>query len=540
MIKRITSAQAEIKLHAGKQRPKNGLPDFLAFHREELSSLPKALENPGILSNILITGPALEANLTLLQEYISNLKKGIKVVCDPHPGFLTLAGFPGNSEYRAGKMVEADGGYLLLPMRALTEDPNLYFLVKGVLQTGSIDFLTLPEMTGSKEMNRFHPSINTRFRLILVGEEGEVDFITGVDPDFYESFSFKIHLPYEAVMKSKKNLQLFGGLIHSWEKPGYPSFDSSAVDALLEIALRWNDSRARLSLSFAELRTFVGELLVLFKKEKKTITRAQVESAIPTIEKRIAVHKRRYQESVREGLTSIQLKGKKTGRINGLSVILLHSSLSDFGQVNQVSARVALGSGNFINIEREVNLSGDLHDKGVFILQSYIKGMFSHIQSFGLDASILFEQNYSPIDGDSASCAELLAILSALSGLEIPCNIAVTGALSQYGEILPVGSVNTKIAAWFDMIQIVGNTKDKYRVYIPTSNLRDLNLPAHIRKAIDKGKFQIYTCSHVEELIPEVFGIPAGKFGKNGKYPQGSLFHMIEERIDRKKEEEHE
>ncbi|RHX83443.1 AAA family ATPase [Leptospira stimsonii] len=540
MIKRITAAQAEIKLHAGKQRPKNGLPDFLAFHREELSSLPKALENPGILSNILITGPALEANLTLLQEYISGLKKGIKVVCDPHPGFLTLAGFPGNSEYRAGKMVEADGGYLLLPMRALTEDPNLYFLVKGVLQTGSIDFLTLPEMTGSKEMNRFHPSINTRFRLILVGEEGEVDFITGVDPDFYESFSFKIHLPYEAVMKSKKNLQLFGGLIHSWEKPGYPSFDSSAVDALLEIGLRWNDSRARLSLSFAELRTFVGELLVLYKKEKKTITRAQVESAIPTIEKRIAVHKRRYQESVREGLTSIQLKGKKTGRINGLSVILLHSSLSDFGQVNQVSARVALGSGNFINIEREVNLSGDLHDKGVFILQSYIKGMFSHIQSFGLDASILFEQNYSPIDGDSASCAELLAILSALSGLEIPCNIAVTGALSQYGEILPVGSVNTKIAAWYDMIQLVGNAKDKYRVYIPTSNIRDLNLPAHIRKAIDKGKFQIYTCSHVEELIPEVFGIPAGKFGKNGKYPQGSLFHMIEERIDRKKEEEHE
>lgn len=143
-------------------------------------------------------------------------------------------------------------------------------------------------------------------------------------------------------------------------------------------------------------------------------------------------------------MNTIQLKGKKTGRINGLSVILLHSSLADFGQVNQVSARVALGSGNFINIEREVNLSGDLHDKGVFILQSYIKGMFSHIQSFGLDASILFEQNYSPIDGDSASCAELLAILSALAGLEIPCNIAVTGALSQYGEILPVGSVNTK------------------------------------------------------------------------------------------------
>ncbi|TGK33861.1 ATP-dependent protease [Leptospira gomenensis] len=539
MIKRITSAQAEIKLHAGKQKPKNGLPDFLAFHREELSSLPRALDNPGIFSNILLTGPGLESNLTLLQEYIAGLKKNSKVVCDPHPGFLTLAGFPGNSEYRPGTMAEADGGFLLLPMRALTEDPNLYFLLKGVLQTGRIDFLTLPEMTGSKEMNRFHPSVNTRFRLILAGEEGEVDFISGVDPDFYDYFSFKIHLPYEAVMKSKKNLQLFGGLIRSWEKPGYPLFDSSAVDALLEIALRWNDSKTKLSLSFAELRTFVGELLVLFKKGK-TISRAQVEAAPELIEKRVAVHKRRYLESVREGLTAIQLKGKKTGRINGLSVILLHSSLSDFGQVNQVSARVALGSGNFINIEREVNLSGDLHDKGVFILQSYIKGMFSHIQSFGLDASILFEQNYSPIDGDSASCAELLAILSALSGLEIPCNIAVTGALSQYGEILPVGSVNTKIAAWYEVIRIAGSPKDKYKVFLPSANLRDLNLPAPIRKAMDKGKFQVFTCSHVEELIPEVFGIPAGKFGKNGKYPIGSLFHLIEERIDRKKEEEHE
>ncbi|EMO52322.1 AAA family ATPase [Leptospira noguchii] len=539
MIKRITSNQSAIKLHAGKQKPKNGLPDFLAFHREELSSLPKALENPGIFSNILITGPGLESNLTLLQEYISSLKKNIKVICDPHPGFLTLAGFPGNTEYRPGKMAEADGGYLLLPMRALTEDSNLYFLVKEVLQTGKIDFLTLPEMTGSKEMNRFHPSVDTRFRLILAGEEGEVDFISGIDPDFYDSFSFKIHLPYEAVMKTKKNLQLFGGLIHSWEKPGYPEFDSSAVDTLLEIGLRWNDSRTRLSLSFAELRTFVGELLVLYRKEKKPITRIQVESAIESVEKRIAVYKRRYLESVREGLNTIQLKGKKTGRINGLSVILLHSSLADFGQVNQVSARVALGSGNFINIEREVNLSGDLHDKGVFILQSYIKGMFSHIQSFGLDASILFEQNYSPIDGDSASCAELLAILSALAGLEIPCNIAVTGALSQYGEILPVGSVNTKISAWYEIIQIVGNSRDKYSVYIPTANLRDLNLPSPIRKAMDKGKFQIFTCSHVEELIPEVFGIQAGKFGKNGKYPPGSLFHLIEERIDRKKEEEH-
>lgn len=539
MIKRITSNQSAIKLHAGKQKPENGLPDFLAFHREELSSLPRALENPGIFSNILITGPGLESNLTLLQEYISSLKKNIKVICDPHPGFLTLAGFPGNTEYRPGKMAEADGGYLLLPMRALTEDSNLYFLVKEVLQTGKIDFLTLPEMTGSKEMNRFHPSVNTRFRLILAGEEGEVDFISGIDPDFYDSFSFKIHLPYEAVMKTKKNLQLFGGLIHSWENR----------DIRASILPPWTRySKSDLDGTTAE-RDFpypsrnLGPLWANFSsytKGKKPITRNQVESAVESVEKRIAVYKRRYLESVREGLITIQLKGKKTGRINGLSVILLHSSLSDFGQVNQVSARVALGSGNFINIEREVNLSGDLHDKGVFILQSYIKGMFSHIQSFGLDASILFEQNYSPIDGDSASCAELLAILSALGGLEIPCNIAVTGALSQYGEILPVGSVNTKIVAWYEVTQIVGNSKDKYTVYIPTANLRDLNLPSSIRRAMDKGKFQIFTCSHVEELIPEVFGIPAGKFGKNGKYPQGSLFHLIEERIDRKKEEEHE
>lgn len=537
VLRKVLPSQTEIKFKAAKPVRLNGLPDFLVFHKEEVRTFRQALENPGLFRHILITGPEIESNLLRFEQYLEEIVKDQPVVAEPNPTLLSLAGFPHDSKYRPGKIAEANGGLLLLPIKPFMEDPDLYYFLKGVLLTGKIDFLSLPEGSDLTRIDRFHPSIESRFRLILVGEEAEVDAISQIDADFYGSFDFKIHMPYE-ISLGKAWLPIFSGLLKSWEKPGYPSLDQTALDSLLELALRWNDSQSRLSLHLSELRSFVTEILALNKKAKKSVGRAQIEAAPALIQKRTAIHKRKYLENIQEGLISVQLKGKKTGRINGLSVILLQSSLLDFGQVNQVSARVSLGSGNLINIEREVNLSGNLHDKGVFILQSYIKGMFSHIQSFGLDASILFEQNSSPIDGDSASCAELLALLSALSGLEIACNIAVTGALSQYGDILPVGAVNTKIQAWFDVTRLAGSNKDKYCIYIPKDNVRDLNLSREIREEMRKGKFQIVSCSHVEDLIPEIFGTPAGRISKVGTYPPNTLFRIIEERIDRKRDGE--
>nr|WP_010409702.1 S16 family serine protease [Leptospira inadai] len=539
VLRKVLPAQAQTKFKAPKPKQLKGLPDFLVFHKEEVRTFHQALENPELFRHILITGPEIESNLLQFAHYLSDIGKNRPVIAEPTPTLLSLAGFPNSDKYRAGRIAEADGGLLLLPLRPLVEDPDLYYFLKGVLLTGKIDFLSLPEGPDSRHINRFYPSIQSRFRLILIGEETEVDAISQLDPDFYGSFDFKIHMPYEINLTAAW-LPVFSGLVKSWEKPGYPPMDQSALDALLELALRWNDSQRRLSLHLSELRSFVTEVLALSKKGQRAVSRIQIERAPEEIQKRTAIHKRKYIENIKEGLIAVPLKGKKTGRINGLSVILLQSSLLDFGQVNQVSARVSLGTGNLINIEREVNLSGDLHDKGVFILQSYIKGMFSHIQSFGLDASILFEQNSSPIDGDSASCAELLALLSALSGLEIPCNIAVTGALSQYGDILPVGSVNTKIQAWYDVTKLSGSPSERYTVYIPKDNVRDLNLPREILHSMQKGKFQIVSCSHVEDLIPEIFGAPAGKMSKPGNYPEGSLFRIIEERIDRKRDaEEH-
>ncbi|TGK08924.1 ATP-dependent protease [Leptospira fletcheri] len=535
MLRRVLPSQAQTKFKAVKPKQLKGLPDFLVFHKEEVRTFHQALENPELFRHILITGPEIESNLLQFAQYLTEQVKNRPVIAEPTPTLLSLAGFPNSEKYRPGRIAEAEDGLLLLPLRPLVEDPDLYYFLKGVLLTGKIDFLALPEGPDSRHINRFYPSIESRFRLILIGEETEVDSISQLDPDFYGGFDFKIHMPYEVNLTSAW-LPVFSGLVKSWEKPGYPSLDQSALDALLELALRWNDSQTKLSLHLSELRSFVTEVLALSKKSKKTLGRIQIEAAPEEIQKRTAIHKRKYRENIKEGLISVPLKGKKTGRINGLSVILLQSSLLDFGQVNQVSARVSLGSGNLINIEREVNLSGDLHDKGVFILQSYIKGMFSHIQSFGLDASILFEQNNSPIDGDSASCAELLALLSALSDLEIPCNIAVTGALSQYGDILPVGSVNTKIQAWYDVTKLAGSPGETYTLYLPKDNVRDLNLPREILNSMKTGRFQIVSCSHVEDLIPEVFGAPAGRMSKSGSYPPGSLFRSIEERIDKKRD----
>ena len=235
---------------------------------------------------------------------------------------------------------------------------------------------------------------------------------------------------------------------------------------------------------------------------------------------------------------NITLSGKRLGRINGLSIFTPYSTHQEYGQVSVISSRALMGSGNFINIEREVNLSGDVHDKGVFILQSYLKGLFANFSAFAVDISILFEQSHSIVDGDSATVAELIATLSALSGYEIPSNIAITGSMSQYGEIMPVGAINQKVEAWFAISRLLGSPKDSYSVYIPTANAKDLVLSNEIIKAIQENKFNVYSFSHVTEVVPEILKIPMGKIEKDGKYTPDSILRRIEDRLEKKKEVE--
>ncbi|MBE7413450.1 MAG: AAA family ATPase [Leptospiraceae bacterium] len=577
MLKKLTNSDVKVEIKEadfGKNelKEKEIHPDYFLFQSDALKQIRFALDNPKIFPHFVITGSEgigkRSGILSLLKkEYITkntytkyyyfrknnsiiedpDYKEGLvalfdpdiettSIVYDPTPSVMGLMGVPTEKRYQPGNLIKATGGYLVLPMFKLLNEPYLYDVLKSCLVTERLDFANLPEVSFFQSFDRALPQFPLQLRVILIGEDYLYEQLMKKDSDLRETFGIKIELDYEAEL-SKKNINRFSLLIDNWVMEDYPKPVPSAKKRLLEYALKLNDSQSKFSLRLTEIKKVFEESLAL-GKAKKEITDAEIEAGIANIDKRNSLHRKKYYEDIQNGSYNIFLTGKRVGRINGLSIIASpqNNYMPDYGQVNTISARAVIGSGNFINIEREVNLSGDIHDKGVFVLQSYIKGFFSHLNSFALDASIMFEQNQYIVDGDSASAGELLAILSALSDIEISSTVAVSGSVTQYGEILPVGAINQKIEAWFDICQIMGSARETYSVYIPVANSKDLILSEEIRESMKKDKFRILTFSHIIDLIPELMKLQIGKIEKDGKYTQNSLMRAIEDRVDRKKE----
>lgn len=549
-------------------------PDYFIFQEEALKHLRQALRHPEFYKHIIITGPEgvgkrvgiqallnrefskknqcpkyyyLRTNNTIIlnPDYTDGMiplfdsdANTTPIIYDPSPSTVDLVGIPYEKKYHPGTLVKACGGYLILPMFELIEDKHLYEILRSTLISGKINFMNLPEMNFYQKMDRTLPCLPIDVRVILIGSEDSYEALYRRDNDLHEVFSFRVDMADEADLTKKNNAKFFT-LIDTFWKKDYPKANNLAKKKLLIEALRINDSRSRFSLKLAEIKSIYEEAMVLFS-DKKEIGDAEIDTAIQNIENRNSIYKRRYYDSLRSGDYKISLTGKKIGRINALTILSNPYHRLEYGQVNVISARVMVGSGNLLNIDKEVNLSGDIHDKGVLILQSYLKGAFSHLVSFGLDASIVFEQNNSMVDGDSASVAMLIAIISAWSECEIPSTIAVTGALSQYGDALPVGSINLKIESFYQVSKEFGSSKEVYTIYIPDSNLNNVVLSQEIIEAIEKNKFRVVLYSHINELLPDVLQLPLGKIEKDGKYTKNSIFRRIEERLDKKKESEKE
>ncbi|MCE9501867.1 MAG: AAA family ATPase [Leptospira sp.] len=546
-------------------------PDYFLFQGEALKQIRFALDNPVFFEHFIITGSEGIGKRSGIIELIKkeytaknhftkyyyfrknnsviedpDYKEGLvalfdpdiettPVVYDPSPNTMGLVGIPTEKKYHPGNLIKATGGYLILPLFKLVSEPNVYEVLKSCLSTGKIDFINLPELNFFQALDRTLPQFPIHVRVILIGEDYLYEQLLKKDSDLRETFKMKIDLETDAEI-NKKNLNRFSLLIDSWGVEDYPKATLSAKKKLLEHASKINDSKTKFSLRLTEIKAIYEESMAL-SKAKKEVTKLEIEAGIANIEKRNSLLKRSYYEDLKNGVYNLALTGKRVGRINGLSIMMTSNNPHhEYGQVNIISARAVIGTGNFINIEREVNLSGDIHDKGVFVLQSYIKGFFSHLNSFGLDASIMFEQNQTLVDGDSASAGELLAILSALSDFPISAAVAVTGSVTQYGDIIPVGMINQKIETWYTVSQILGSPKEVYSVYIPAGNSRDLILSDDVREAVKKNQFKIFTFSHINELVPELIHVPIGKIEKDGKYTKESLLRAIEDRVDRKKE----
>ena len=236
----------------------------------------------------------------------------------------------------------------------------------------------------------------------------------------------------------------------------------------------------------------------------------------------------RIQEAIEKDLIRIRVTGEEVGSVNGLSVY----DLGDyrFGRPTRITANVSLGKEGVINIEREAELSGKIHTKGVMILSGFLRERFVQDKPLTLSATLCFEQSYGLVEGDSASSAELFALLSALSGVPIKQGIAVTGSVSQKGEIQPVGGVNEKIEGFFRVCQARGLTGEQ-GVIIPAANVDDLVLKKEVVKAVAEGKFHIWPISRVEEGIEILTGVPVGEPGPDGRYPEGTVFYLVDKRL---------
>jgi predicted ATP-dependent protease len=580
MLKKLTKTDVTVDLKDSDFKPepkeKDFHSDYFVFQIEALKQIRLALDNPQFFRHFIITGEegsgkrSSVVNL-LRKEYSEKIKfpkkyyfrKSNTIVTDPEikegltplfdpdaettpvifdatPNTMSLVGIPTEKKYYPGNLVKAAGGFLILPISKLVEDPIVYDLLKSCLLYEQIDFINLPEKSFFQPLDRTLPQFPLDARIILIGEDHVYEQLLKKDHNLHEVFKMKVDLETEAEL-TKKNIARFSNLIDTLSLADYPPPNPSAKKRLLEEALKLNESKTKFTLNIAEIKSIYEESMVFAKSKKDvkgaSLNEADIELALQNIEKRESMPKKKYYEDLKNGMYNMSLTGKRLGRINGLSILTPFTSHQEFGQVNVISSRALMGTGNFINIEREVNLSGDVHDKGVFILQSYLKGLFSNFASLGVDISILFEQSHFVVDGDSASVAELIATLSALSGAEIPCNIAVTGSMSQYGEIMPVGAINQKIEAWYSISKLLGSPREIYSVYIPTANAKDLILNPEIRKAVGENKFNIYSFSHVADVIPEILKLQLGKIEKDGKYTQDSILRRIEDRLEKKKEE---
>ena len=447
---------------------------------------------------------------------------GAPVIIEDNPSFRNLFGcidyqpeegalLTDFSRIRAGSLLKAHGGFLMLHVRDLLTDEWVWEKLRRFSRSGTLQIEDQgPLMTPLASVSLEPQAVELTVKLVLIGSTDEYYELQEADPEFARRFRVKVDFA-ESFSVSAQTYEASAVFVaHTCRQLGLPHFSAAAVARLLEDSHRQVDDQFRQSAIFAHMEALVVESVAACKARAGAgagVERCDVDEALASRKLRHDYPEQRLQESITDGERLITLRGEKIGQLNGLSQI----DLGDyrFGFPVRVTARTHAGSEGLLNIEREVEMSGPIHDKGVLILHSYLSALFAHIAPLALNASIVFEQEYHGVEGDSASCAELYAVLSSLSGLPLRQGIAVTGALNQHGEVLPVGGINEKIEGYYQICETAG-LDGRQGVLIPHRNRRHLMLNARVVAAVQQGLFHIYTADHVSEGMALLTGHDSG------------------------------
>lgn len=409
-------------------------------------------------------------------------------------------------QLKPGALHRANGGFLILDVKDLFSHPFAWEALRRALRTDSITMETLNKQYGYIVTSTLKPDpIELDIKVILIGDYMTYSLLYAYDEEFRKQFRIMADFDVEFKRNEENVIKLARFIRSHCEEVGLKHFDKGAVEMVVEYSSRIAEDKQKLSARFNQVVEILYESEAYSDENNEYVTSADVMKAIEGKKYRNSKYEEKLNELFEEGTLLIDIDGEKIGQINGLTV--MGSGEYSFGKPARMTASTYKGKAGIINIEREVRHSGSIHDKGVLILSGYMGEKYGKEKPISLTTSITFEQTYSHIDGDSASSTELYVIISSIAEIPIKQYIAVTGSISQKGEIQPIGGVNEKIEGFFDVCKIKGLT-GKQGVLIPKTNVKNLMLRQDVIDAVREGVFHIYSIEHVDEGLEILTGLP--------------------------------
>ncbi|NLF10900.1 MAG: AAA family ATPase [Anaerolineaceae bacterium] len=531
IVQHLDAVQKDVVQHARS---------VLGGEEEAAANLPPMLRG-------LAAAQQTGAESVLMRRYRANVvvdnseATGAPVIREDNPTYQNLIG---RVEHQAqlgalvtdfnlikpGAMHKANGGYLVLDARKVLVQPYAWEGLKRAIQSREVRIESVGQMLSLITTTSLEPEpIPLDVKVALFGDPELYYLLYYMDPDFPELF--KVSADFASQMdRNQENQELYARMIASIaRRENLKPFARSGVARVLEQSARMLGDSDKLSVQMRDIADLLRESNYWASQNgHEAVTANDVERAIEARIYRSDRMRERVQESIQRNILLIDTREKKVGQVNGLSVLQLGNFA--FGQPSRITARVWLGKGNLINIEREVEMSGPIHSKGVLILSGFLGERYATDTPLALSASLVFEQSYAGVEGDSASSAELYALLSAISGVAIKQSLAVTGSVNQHGEVQAIGGVNQKIEGFFDVCKAQGLTGDQ-GVLIPTSNVQHLMLRQDVVNAVREGQFHVYAVDTIDRGIEILTGAPAGEKDEEGNYPPGSINYLVAKRL---------
>ncbi len=434
---------------------------------------------------------------------------------------------------KPGLLQKANGGYIIFQAKDLLANGICYEELKRALRIKQIAIdNSYAEQRSSMAMISLKPEpIPLDVKVILIGSASIYHTLLSMDSDFRKLFKIKVEFEETAPI-TEENVNKLARFVHTFcEQVELPQLDKSAMARLVEYASRLAGENEKISTRFNDLAQIIGEAGTWARLSKsKVVTSDFINKALAERTERIKKYDEKYVEMIKENTLLINTSGYLVGELNGLTVLTIGDYT--FGKPAKITVNTYTGKSGIVNIEREVELSGSTHSKGVYILSGYLGELFAQDIPLCLTASICFEQLYNGVDGDSASSTELYGLLSSLSEIPINQSIAVTGSVNQKGQIQPIGGVNEKIEGFFQICKMRG-LDGSHGVMIPVQNVNNLQLSDEVVEAVKNKQFHIYAVSTIEEGIEVLTGVPAGKRDKDGKFPAGTINYLAYEKLKR-------